>query len=224
MSGKIAMIFGATGLIGGHLLRELIQDDRYETLHIFSRRAMKSPSDKVVVHVVDFKKPESFRHLIKGDELYCSLGTTIRKAGSREDFLFVDYEIPTYLAAAASKNKVGKFLIVTAMGADSKSFFFYNRVKGQIEAEVQKYPFEQVAILRPSLLLGEREEQRLGEDIGKLMMNIFSPLMIGPARQYRAIAGKTVAKAMIAIANSPQNQVIFSSDELHKLGDNQNAA
>lgn len=219
MDKKTAIVIGATGLIGSYLVNYLSKDARYQTIKIFSRRETGFQSEKVEEFVVDFKSPETWRHLITGDEIFSCLGTTIKKAGSEAAFRFVDYELPGIFAEAGSENQVGKYFIVTAMGASVDSMFFYSRVKGEIEREIQKYPFQQTGILRPSLLLGERDEQRLGEDIGKIFMKLVDPLMVGPLKSARAIAGETVAKAMIQIANSPQDQTIFASDQIQELGD-----
>lgn len=220
MQGKSALLFGATGLIGGQLLSLLLEDSRYERVHVFTRRELDISHEKLYEHLIDFSRLEDYEKLIRGDELYCCLGTTMSKAGSKAAFREVDYHYPMKLAKMASKNKVKKYIIISSIGADTSSLFFYSRVKGEMERGVVLFPFEQVGILRPSLLLGSRDEKRKKENTGKALNKIFSPLLVGPIRKYRGIHGETVAKAMIEIANQiyPEGKNIFESDELEELG------
>lgn len=218
MSGKSALLFGATGLIGGHLLEFLLKDERYSRIHIFTRREIDVEHEKIQQHIIDFSRLNDYYKLIKGDELYCCLGTTMSKAGSRAAFQEVDYHYPMQLAEMASQNGVKKYIIVSSIGANPSSMFFYSRVKGEMERGVVLFPFEQVGIVRPSLLLGSRDEKRQGETMGKILNSIISPFLIGPLKKYRNIKGETVARAMIHIANTPQNKVVFKSNELERMG------
>ncbi|RMG29708.1 MAG: NAD-dependent epimerase/dehydratase family protein [Bacteroidetes bacterium] len=224
MSGKTALLFGATGLVGGELLQLLLEDDDYSLVHVFTRREIPVRHPKLKLHLIDFSKLEKYKNLIRGDHLFCCLGTTMKKAGSRAAFREVDYHYPMLLAEMASQNQVSKYLVVSSVGANPNSFFFYSRVKGEMERGIQLYPFEQISILRPSLLLGQRSEKRLGEDIGKTLNTLLSPFMQGPLKKYRGIAGKTVALAMQYLARYPQQQVVFESHELELLAQEAQAA
>ncbi|MFK7922317.1 MAG: oxidoreductase, partial [Bacteroidia bacterium] len=135
--------------------------------------------------------------------------------GSEEAFKWVDYEIPYRAAKIAQKQGLKHYLIITAMGADPKSFFFYNRVKGEIERDLANLDLSRLSILRPGLLTGDRDEQRLGESIAQTVSKVFSPLL---PNAYKPIAGNTVAQAMIEIAKQDLKQHIFSSAELQTLG------
>ncbi len=215
MAKKKALILGATGLIGQAVLTQLLADERYEQVVAFSRRELSTVHPKLKVVIMDFADMEQKAEEFSGDELYCCLGTTMKKAGSEEAFKWVDYEIPYRAAKLALDQGLRHYLIVTAMGADTKSFFFYNRVKGEIERDLAGLGFERLSILQPGLLLGDRDEHRLGESIAQNVSKVFSPLL---PNAYKPIAGKTVAKAMIKIANEDSEQSIFSSGELQRLG------
>ncbi|MEM6347694.1 MAG: oxidoreductase [Bacteroidota bacterium] len=215
MASKKALILGATGLIGQYVLSQLLTDQRYDQVVAFSRRELSQTHPKLKVVIVDFAKMEQVAEHFGGDELYCCLGTTMKKAGSEEAFKWVDYEIPYRAAKLALSQGLKHYLIVTAMGADTKSFFFYNRVKGEIERDLAALGLERLSILQPGLLLGDRDEQRLGESIAQNVSKVFSPIL---PNAYKPIAGKTVAKAMIHIANGDFAQSIFSSGELQTLG------
>lgn len=215
MASKKAIVLGATGLIGQAVIAQLLEDDRYEQVVAFSRRALAQTHPKLKVAIIDFANMEQQAEQFAGDELYCCLGTTMKKAGSEEAFKWVDYEIPYGAAKIAQAQGLKHYLIVTAMGADTKSFFFYNRVKGEIERDLANLGLARLSILQPGLLLGDRNEQRLGESIAQNVSKVFSPLL---PNAYKPIAGKTVAKAMIKIANQALQQTIFSSAELQTLG------
>jgi len=212
---KKALVFGATGLVGGHVVRLLQQDARYSEIHVFLRRSAPFEGGKVHTHVVDFTNLDEVRDSIQGNELFCCLGTTIKVAGSQAAFRFVDYELPVALAKIAAQQGVKSFLVVSAMGANSASSVFYNRVKGDMERDIAVYPNMRIGIAQPSLLLGERAESRLGERIGSAVMGFFDFMV---PDKYKAIKGETVARALIAIANDAPKGTVFTSDVLTVLG------
>ena len=154
---------------------------------------------------------------MKGDDIFICLGTTIKKAGSVKKMEEVDRDLPVALATVASANGVKRIAVVSALGANPRSSNYYLRIKGEMERDIQKLKFENIAIVRPSLLLGERKEKRAGEFIGKMVMKTFKPVLIGKMKKYRGIHGKDVAKAMIAILQKPQVKTVYESDELQRV-------
>jgi uncharacterized protein YbjT (DUF2867 family) len=213
---KTALLVGATGLVGGQLLTKLLHSPYYSKVTVLTRRALGIRNTKLNEVIFDFDAPDA--SMIKADDIFCCLGTTIKKAGSREAFKKVDFEYPLRTAKHAKLNGATKYLIVTAMGADPKSSIFYNRVKGEIEQALRELHFPSLHILQPSLLLGERQEARLGEKTGEVLMTLLKPLMLGPLKKYRAIDSEKVANAMLALAKKPEEGVfVHNSAELQKF-------
>lgn len=215
---KTALVIGATGLIGRELVKILIDQKNYDKIHLLVRRPVNFTNKNCEIHVVDFDNLPAYQELFKVNDVFCTLGTTIKKAKTKEAFRKVDYDYPIETAKLSKKMGVEKLLIVTAMGADAGSRIFYNRVKGEVEESLIKLGLSSLHIFRPSLLLGEREEFRLGEKIAENASNVLNKIMIGPLRPYRAIHGKTVASAMAAAANSRKTTInIYRSDEIEKM-------
>lgn len=206
---KTAIVAGATGLIGGHLVRLLLADDSYDLVKVFVRRPLEFRHPKLSVHVVDFERIDAWRDLVSGDELFSAMGTTLRRAGSRAAQYRADVALPHAIACAASENGVGKVLLVSSSGANRKSGNFYLRIKGELEEKIAELPFERVIIFRPSLLTGKREVRRFNEEVGGLLLEGITRL-IPPLRRYRSIPGETVAKAMVASAGKPGRDRIFA--------------
>ncbi|MGO4819248.1 NAD(P)H-binding protein [Flavobacterium sp. W22_SRS_FP1] len=199
---KTALIIGSTGLIGSHLLELLLDSNNYDKVITFVKRDTGIKHPKLTQHIVNFDKPETYKNFIAGDDFFCTIGTTIKKAGSKEAFRKVDFEYPSQFASFAAQNKVKQFLIVSSLGADLNSGNFYLKTKGEIEAFLKDSDFESVSVLQPSLLLGNRTEFRLGEKIGAFFMKAFSFLFIGKLKKYKPIESTTVAKALLKIAQT----------------------
>lgn len=216
MKKKSAILFGATGLTGSHVLRILNKDERYGKIKIFSRTEPLIRSDKTEIFITSLTDIATYEKEINGDDLFCCLGTTIRKAGSKENFRQVDYEFPVTIAGMAARNKVPGFIIVSSIGANHNSSGFYLRTKGEMERAVQELDFKKLVILRPSILLGKRQEMRPVEEAGKLLAKIAGPVIRGRFRKYRAIEAQTVARAMVNLANIPTGKNIFESDEIEQ--------
>ena len=214
MQKKTAIIFGATGLTGSLVLKKLIRDERYEKIKVFTRSEPEIKSDKMEVIKTDLENLEKYSDEIAGDDVFCCLGTTIKKAGSKENFKKVDLDWPALIAKIASKNKVPNFLMISSIGADPKSANFYLRTKGEAENAVRQHDFYKVVILRPSMLLGKRSEFRFFEELGKLVMVPLKFLFIGKLRKYRPINSERVASAMIKFANITTSKYVFESHEI----------
>ena len=218
-TARSALVLGATGLVGQSCLALLLEDSRYAKVHAVVRTPLGHEHPRLQAHVVSFTALGLTVGEIGATDVFCCLGTTIKKAGSREAFRQVDYEYPLAAAQSALQGGAQQFLLVSSMGANPDSWIYYNRVKGEVERDIAALPFATVHILRPSLLLGERDERRVGETIAKAAMKVVKPLMIGGASKYRAIAGATVARAMIALAQQEQSgRHIHESDALERLG------
>ncbi len=205
--------------MGGHLLRLLLTSERYSQVISIGRHDLPLIHPKLEQQVVDFENIKSYAATLAVDDVFCCLGTTIKKAGSKEIFYKVDHNYVVQLAQSTAKKGAAQFLVVSAMGADSGSLVFYNKVKGEMERDVQQQPFNAVHIFRPSLLLGEREEQRTGEEFASKVMTPLSKLMIGPLEKYKPIEAETVANAMLAAATLEKPGVnIYPSDKIADLG------
>lgn len=217
---KIALITGASGLVGGELLNLLLNDAEYKEVRVLGRNSVEIEHPKLKEDLLHFEDLDQFANSFEGvDAVFCCLGTTIKKAGSEEVFIKVDQEYPLHLAQICREKNVPHFLIITAMGADSGSMIFYNKVKGLVEESIKDLKLKATSVFRPSLLLGNRKEFRFGEKIGSVFMKITSPLMIGGLRKYKAIQAKTVAKAMLKISKSDASGFkIYESDQLQKIG------
>ena len=215
---KTALVFGYTGLTGKALTNQLLMDDRYSVVKIFVRHPVENLHPKIKIIVDDLTDLARITSEIKGDELYCCLGTTMKKAGSKDAFKRVDYGLPVKLAEIAYSGGVGKFLVISSIGANPGSKNFYLQTKGKMEAEVSLFNFRQLSIFRPSFLMGRREEFRFGEELGKVVSSISSVLLFGPLKKYRGIKASTVARAMIRVANNIPSGRIYQSDEIAKLG------
>lgn len=191
-----ATIIGATGLIGGHLLDMLLNDASFTTVRILIRRPLEISHPKLEKNLVDFSDMESFRLALEGTNvIFCTIGTTMKKMkGDKEAYRKVDYEIAVNAARLGKANGCEKFVLVAAVGADSKSRNFYLKLKGETEEAVQAPGMESVYILRPSLLIGNRKEFRAGEKLATWLMPLFAFIL--PAK-YRPVKAIDVAKAMV---------------------------
>ena len=216
MTPKTAIVVGATGLVGQSLVQQLLAHPEFTCIKTFSRRSLNiEPQSKLQQHVVDFDDLDAWRKDITGDVLFCTLGTTLKQAGSKEKQTKVDLTYPIQIAQAAKSNGVSQAILVSSYGADSTSGSFYLKLKGQLENAFQANGFESLTILRPSVLLGKRSRYRIGESVAAWLLQTFSWLPW--ARRFRPIAGSQVAKAMIhAALSSPHGVTTRELDELFK--------
>ena len=215
---KTALIIGSTGLIGSHLLHLLLDSNDYIKVITFVKRDTRLKHPKLTQHIIDFDKPETYKELIVGDDFFCTIGTTIKKAGSQDAFRKVDFGYPRQFATFALQNKVKQFLIISSLGADAKSGNFYLKTKGEIQDVLKDCNFESVSVLQPSLLLGDRKEFRLGEKIGSFFMKTLSFLLLGNLKKYKAIQSEAVAKAMLVIAQQNYSGFkIYESDMIQEI-------
>lgn len=217
MSERTALIAGASGLVGGHCLSQLLRDPAYARVIALARRPL-APGPKLETRIVDFDRLDAAA-LPRVDDVYCALGTTIRRAGSQAAFRRVDHSYVVTLARRAAAAGAAQFLLVSALGASPRAPVFYSRVKGEAERDVATLPFQAVHVFRPSFLTGERAEHRPGERIGIAVFRAIAPLLLGPLRKYRPIAAGTVARAMRAAAHrGGAGLQVYESDAIERMG------
>lgn len=210
---KTALVVGATGLIGNLLTHRLVDSPAYEKVKVLVRHSLGWQHPHLQEIQYDFDHPNGL--LVQADDIYCCLGTTMKKAGSKEAFQKVDYQYPLDVAKRALVNQAQKFLLVSSMGANPNSSFFYNRVKGELERDLTALNYPTLLIFRPSLLLGERKEFRLGERIGEGLMKLLNPLIPG---KYKGVQVESVANAMLRKAQLELTGThIFESDQLQNF-------
>lgn len=215
---RAALIAGATGLVGSHCLRLLLADDRYERVTAFVRRGLAVSHPKLVQREIAFDLLADLGNVPRVHDVFCCLGTTMKKAGSRDAFRRVDLDYVRDLAHVANRHHAAQFLLVSSLGADPRSRVFYNRVKGEAEEAVQQVRFDAVHIFRPSLLLGHRTESRPAERLGSVVARALAPMLAGPLRRYRPIGAETVARAMIATARRADPGIhVYASDRIEAL-------
>ena len=207
-------------MVGNYLLQELINDPYFETIRVIVRRPFVKTNDKIEVKLVDFNDYESLKLAIDGsDVLFCLIGTTQKKVkGDTALYRKIDFDIPVKAARMCKETGCEKFIIITSVGADSKSKNFYLRLKGEVEDAITGSGLESIHIMQPSILLGERKETRTGERIGKAVMNVVSFLLIGSLRKYKPLHGWNVARAMINVSkNNIKGVHRYSYDEITNL-------
>lgn len=204
------IVFGSTGLTGAEIVERLLTAAPVTQLVLPVRSPKPALSPKCTTSLMDFDAELCYRNLMPADAVICSLGTTIKKAGSQEQFRKVDYDYPLKAAEIALAHGVAHFLLISALGADSRSPIFYSRVKGELEDAICRLPFASISIFRPSLLLGDRHEFRLGERL----MQMIAPLVIG---KYRPVQASAVADAVAESLLNPRSGIrIWESSEINK--------
>lgn len=212
------VIAGATGLVGQIVLAELLACDDVAQVHVLSRRPLPFTHSKMQVHEVDVTHLSDFNLEDGIDTAFNCLGTTIKKAGNTAAFRAVDQHAVFAVAQLAQRAGATQFLSISAIGAHPKASMFYSRVKGEVEVALETMGFDRLVLLQPSLLTGSREEFRLGETLGEVVLKPLSLLMLGPLRKYRAIAATTVAKAMVSAARDSASGVHrFTSEQMEAL-------
>ncbi|MDN7242036.1 oxidoreductase [Planococcus sp. N028] len=202
MNSRSALLAGASGLVGTELLHVLLESPVYEHVKIFVRKPLDAKHPKLEQVIVDYEELENYTIHFKVHDVYCCLGTTIKKAGSQEAFRKVDYEYPVRLANMARVHGVQNFLIVSALGADATSKVFYSKTKGEVEEQLKKLDLPALHIFQPSLLLGNRQEFRLGEKTAVVLSPIFTPFLAGRLQKYKPVSARSVANAMYATAQT----------------------
>ncbi|MBK8394699.1 MAG: oxidoreductase [Leptospiraceae bacterium] len=209
-------MLGASGLVGSSLLKYLLEDHSVKKISLFVRKKLDITNPKLTQIIVDYNNLESYSEFFQVDHIFCCLGTTIRTAGSRDAFKQVDFHYVIESAKLGKEKGVKNFSVVSAMGSNSKSRIFYNRVKGEMENSLQKIGFESLHIFRPSLLLGNRAEIRKGEKVGAVLSRVFSFAFIKGLKKYKPIQADYVAKAMIELAkNKTYGLQIIESDQMN---------
>ncbi len=210
---KTAVVIGATGLVGAYLVNELNDSNLYDRVILLVRRKTELNHLKLEERIIDFENIDG--SIIKGDDVFCAIGTTLKKAGSKENQYKIDCEYPFKIAQLAKQNNVKQFILVSSIGADAKSSNFYLRTKGELEEKIAALNFNAFIILRPSFILGDRKEFRLGEKIGIFFAVLLGPLFIGGLKKYRGVNAKTIAKKMIRLANEKlSGKQIIESDKI----------
>ena len=214
---KTALLFGATGLVGSHILNLLINNNNYSKIKLFVRSSIELNDPKIEIIQTDFKNLESHREDIKGDDCFFCIGTTKKNSPDKNEYKRVELELPKQVAQIAKSNLVNSFVFVSSGYADPKSSGDYLKFKGLVEEDLIRLNFPKLGIMRPSFLLGNRQEKRVGEKIGIFVFKLLSPLFLGPLKKMKPIHSVTVAKAMIRTANEKLEKKVFESNEIAEL-------
>ena len=214
---KTALLFGSTGLVGSHVLNQLIQNDNYSKIKIFVRSSIQINNSKIEIIQTDFNNLKNHREDIKGDDCFFCIGTTKKNSPDKNEYKRVELEVPKQVAQIAKSNLVNSFVFVSSGYADPKSSGDYLKFKGLVEEELKRLNFSKLGIMRPSFLLGNRQEKRVGEKIGIFVFKLLSPLFLGPLKKMKPIHSATVAKAMIRTANEKLEKKVFESNEIAEL-------
>ena len=211
---KTALVFGSSGLIGGHLLNELIQSDNYNKIKLFVRSDHGSNHSKTEINKTDFNNLENHKEDIKGDDCFFCIGTTKQNSPDKNEYKRVELDVPKKIAQIAKSNLVNSFVFVSSGYADPNSSGDYLKFKGLVEEELKRLSFSKLGIMRPSFLMGDRKEKRVGEKVGIFIFKLLSPLFLGPLKKMKPIHSKKVAKAMVEITNRDFKQNVFESNEI----------
>lgn len=222
MAQKTAIIFGATGLCGGKLLQILLNDTRYKKVKLFSRKSVGIEDEKLEEHLIDLLKLSDHEFDFLADEVFCCVGTTKAKTPDKDLYKKIDFGIPVSASALCKKNKIGTFIVISALGANAESGIFYNKLKGQMENAVISIGIPKIHILQPSLIGGHRQENRPGEWFAKKVFLILNAILVGPFRKYRSVQPETIAHCMVWLANNSYERVKIPSDKIVQLGEMEN--
>ena len=214
---KTALVFGSSGLVGSHLLNELINNSNYSKIKIFVRSLSETNNSKIEIIKTDFNNLDKHVEDIKGDECFFCIGTTRKNSPDKFEYRKIELDIPKKIAQIAKSNLVKSFFFVSSGYANPKSSGDYLKFKGLVEEEIKNLNFDKIGIMRPSFLLGKRKVERAGEKFGIMIFKLLTPILIGPFRKMRPIESEKIAKAMIKLANENINQSIFESNEIVEL-------
>ena len=218
MSGETVLLAGASGLVGGFVLDFLLEDDSIQSVIMLSRKASGKQHNKLKEVVVEYDRLDNFRDKLTADHYICTLGTTIKKAGSQEAFRKVDHDYPLALGRIAKDHHAKSFSIVTALGSNARSSIFYNRVKGEVQENLKALQLNALRIFQPSLILGDRSEKRSGEAIAQALSPVFNLFLHGPLRKYRGIKAKNIARTICLELKQDSPAVrIYESDEIQRI-------
>jgi uncharacterized protein YbjT (DUF2867 family) len=217
MSGLTALVIGATGATGTELVKQLMDDNHYTSVVVFSRRPLLVTHTSLTSHIVDFDNPQAWAHLVKGDVLFSALATTLKQAGSQKEQYKIDYTYQYQTAATAAANGVAKYVLVSAMGANSKSWLFYPRIKGQLDKAIASLPFKQIHIFRPGFLLRQPDKIRPMEKLGIAIIQFFNKLCL--FKSQRPLPVEVLAQKMRSVLLNPDAQQfqIYSLDSIFDL-------
>jgi uncharacterized protein YbjT (DUF2867 family) len=208
---KTAIILGATGLTGSLVLDQLLQNDDYQTVKLFSRRPCGVTHAKIEEYIVDVLDLRSSKSYFTADELFICIGTTKKKTPDRELYRKIDVGIPSTAVQIAKENNISKVAVVSAIGANANSSIEYNRIKGDMERAVLDLKIDKTYILRPSLIIGDRKEHRGGEGFAKVLFKLFNPII---PKKYKGVEAKTIASKMIELCNSEKPSCVLESHEI----------
>ena len=217
---KTALVFGSSGLVGSHVLSQLISNNNYSKIKLFVRSSIDISDPKIEIIQTDFNNLENHREDIKGDDCFFCIGTTKQNSPDKNEYRRVELDVPKEIAQIAKSNLVNSFVFVSSGYADPKSSGDYLKFKGLVEEELKRLSFNKLGIMRPSFLIGDRKEKRLGEKLGIFVFKLLSPLFLGPLKKMKPIQSEKVAKAMIKISNGDFIQQIFESNEIVEISNN----
>ena len=214
---KTALVFGSSGLVGNHVLKELVHNSNYSKIKIFVRSLTEVNHTKVEIIKTDFNNLDKHVEDIKGDECFFCIGTTKKNSPNKFEYRKIELDIPKKIAQIAKSNLVKSFFFVSSGYANPKSSGDYLKFKGLVEEEIKNLNFDKIGIMRPSFLLGKRKVERVGEKFGIIIFKVLTPILIGPLRKMRPIGSEKIAKAMIKLANENIDQNVFESNEIVDL-------
>lgn len=211
---KTAIILGATGLTGGILLEKLLEDDTYDKIKLFSRSSVGINSPKIEEFIIDMFQLETHSETFKADVVFCCIGTTKSKTPNKDTYKKIDYGIPVAAAKLAKQNDIKTFIVISALGASENSNAFYNKTKGEMQRDVLLQKIKNTYILQPSLIVGDRNESRFGENLAEVFMKVFGFLI--PAK-YKMIEAETIAEAMRILSKDGYSEKIITSDKIKEI-------
>jgi uncharacterized protein YbjT (DUF2867 family) len=220
---KKAILVGASGATGSSLLFQLLENKNYSDVLVLARRELRIQHTKLKQLIIDFDRVNDYAAEINGDVVFCCLGTTKSQTPDEQQYRKIDYQYPLDIARLAKNNGAKSYHLISFIGANKNSSFFYPRIKGELENDLRSVPFENIHIYRPFLLDAPRKDKRFTEVAVNVMMQIINPLLIGGLKKYRSIKAENIAKAMIRLSLEDRKGLfIHEPNEIQRLGDENN--